>query len=112
MANKLRSIFSTSDEELLPLYEWVVQHHHERIGACCTCTHYIPTDMPGFVTDYGDCGVKNPVFVDKVCSEVCHELDEHNECPEYVEKPVTDLERKIDELRLACLPKRKDDTTE
>ena len=65
--NRLRDLFFSTNEQLISDYEELLQLHNNQIGRCSTCTNYIPTDAPGFVTDYGKCRLDNPDFYERVC---------------------------------------------
>lgn len=59
----------------------LIHLHEEQVGHCTTCSFYNPPDknLPGFITDYGECPKNSPVFTKKVCG-----LDS-SECPFYKE---------------------------
>lgn len=86
--NVLRRTFCPSKEEEIELIEL----HRKHIGDCSTCLSHIPTDAPGFVTDYGDCLVKSPIFLHKVCG-----MTEEG-CPLYTENAIA-LEMLLTKLR-------------
>ena len=92
MSNLLRKIFFPTKEELISSMENCLEIHKTLIGHCCTCNHYIPTDIPGFVTDHGRCGKNIPIFVEKVTSHN-HQYD----CPFFEED--TSIYEELAELK-------------
>lgn len=67
MLADFRKVFFPTKTELIEDYERAIDLHNKQIGHCSTCVFHIPTNMPGFVTDYGDCRVNSPIFTEKVC---------------------------------------------
>ena len=67
--DKFRDIFHPSPERLLENYEFALEIHNNNIGKCSTCKYIIPPppDLPGFVTDYGECKLCKDIFPSKVC---------------------------------------------
>lgn len=90
--NKLRRIFHPEPEDTLKLLKMVVKGHNMGIGNCTTCLHHVPTEMPGFVTDYGYCKKNCECFDAKVCGL------EKIECDKYEYRPIDDVLEKIKEL--------------
>lgn len=80
MFSDFRRIFKPTKEERKKDLELFLKMHTNNIGRCSTCIHKIESDAPGFVTDYGSCDVKSPVFFKKVCA-----IEEEPECPQYEE---------------------------
>lgn len=95
MRNRLREIFDPTPEEQIEMYEKLLQLHKEQIGQCSTCVHYIPTSLPGFVTDYGKCRANSVLFTKKVTDQ--KEIG----CFFYMEetKYINNLKKLIDELK-------------
>lgn len=95
MNNSIREIFNPTPDEEIKLYKRLIDLHNEQIGQCSTCIHYIPTKMPGFVTDYGNCRAKSVIFSKKVTT--------HKEigCFYYMEETnyVNNLKKLIVELK-------------
>lgn len=87
-----RTFFSTPEEQIQDL-EMILRLHAEQIGHCSTCERHTPSDMPGYVTDYGGCTVDSPLFTAKVCG-----LGDKI-CPLYVERSVESLEKEIERLK-------------
>lgn len=86
MMGSFRKIFNPTKEEQIESIEMLIKLHEDQIGHCSTCMFHIPTDMPGFVTDYGECRVNSPIFAEKVCG--LREI----RCSHYVED-VTEINR-------------------
>ena len=61
-----RRIFNPTVEEQIESIKMLIKLHKKQLGHCSTCIFHIPTDMPGFVTDYGSCRANNPIFSEKV----------------------------------------------
>ena len=81
--NKLQKIFNPTLDDRIEFFQKLVKCHRELLGDCATCTHYHESTMPGFVTDYGYCGVDNPVFDEKVLSHypiICLRYEEDTRC--------------------------------
>lgn len=60
-------IFNPTKQEQIDECELALKLHKSFIGSCCTCSNYVASDAPGFVTDYGTCMVCSSVFVKKIC---------------------------------------------
>ena len=90
-----RRVFHPTVEEQIQDYELLLKLHKEQLGCCSTCANHIPSDMPGFVTDYGECSVGSSVFVEKVCGLA------KTPCPLYTDNSagVDLLTQKIERLR-------------
>lgn len=82
MADFRRTFCPTPEEEAADL-ELLKRLHREQIGCCSTCVHHVSSNMPGFVTDYGECKVNSSLFYEKVCA-----LSEEPECPDYKEEEI------------------------
>ena len=93
--NCLRRIFHPTKEEQISDLEMLLKFHQELIGSCSTCANHIPSNMPGFVTDYGECKAEAEMFPAKVCGLT------DDPCPMYVEDTefVKDINLKIQQLR-------------
>lgn len=95
MNNSIREIFNPTPDEQIELYEKLIGLHNEQIGQCSTCIYYVPTKMPGFVTDYGYCRAKSVIFSKKVTT--------HKEigCFYYMEETnyVNNLKKLVNELK-------------
>ena len=104
MIASFRRTFLPTPEEQIQEYEMVLRMHTEQIGYCSTCENYISSDMPGFVTDYGNCRVDSPVFEAKVCG-----LKDEN-CPLYAEKSVEPIKEEIERIKKSRPPERQEDT--
>lgn len=61
--------FNPTKKDKIRNYETLVELHRKYIGECCTCKFYSPppSDLPGFVMDYGDCVLSKDIFSAKVC---------------------------------------------
>lgn len=86
MMSNFRKIFNPTKEQQIKDIETLIKLHEDQRNHCSTCVFHIPTSMPGFVTDYGDCRVNSPIFSEKVCG-----LKEVR-CSYYVEDP-TEINR-------------------
>ena len=62
-----RKVFCPTKEEQIEKFEMLIKLHEDQLNHCSTCVFHTPTDMPGFVTDYGSCRVNSPIFAEKVC---------------------------------------------
>lgn len=69
MADFRRAFFPSPEEEKKDL-ERAVKLYFSFIGYCCTCAHHEESEMPGFVTDYGECRLNVPDFPEKACAQV------------------------------------------
>lgn len=94
MLADFRRVFFPTKEELIKDYERVLKLHNDQIGQCSTCVFHTPSEMPGFVTDYGDCQVNSPIFLEKVCGS--KDID----CAHYAENVTTANELKLELKRL------------
>ena len=85
--NKLRRIFNPTKEEKIEDYERIIQIHKEHIDECCTCKYYNPppADLPGYITDYGNCELDMYFFAVKVCGLRGSRCDCYEENIEFVE---------------------------
>lgn len=94
MMSDFRRIFNPTAEEQIQDIDSLLNIHNNLIGLCCTCKHYKGSTMPGFVTDYGECLLKSPMFLRKVCTTAI--LD----CPNYSENTdeVEELKKHREEL--------------
>lgn len=101
MFSDFRRIFKPTKEERRQDLELFLKMHTNNIGRCSTCIHKIESHAPGFVTDYGSCDVKSPVFFKKVCA-----VGEEPKCPKYEEDTVYPmlLRRQIELLDEECTP--------
>lgn len=93
-----RRIFRPTAEEQIEDYELLLRLHKEQLGRCSTCANLIPSDLPGYVTDYGECSADSPLFPAKVCG-----LEEQI-CPLYAERSVESLKQEIARLKRECPP--------
>ena len=93
MMADFRRTFHPTVEEQIQDYELLLRLHKEQLGHCSTCANHISSDMPGYVTDYGDCTVDSPLFPAKVCGL------EDKICPLYAERSVEPLEQEIEMLK-------------
>lgn len=61
--------FNPTKEDKIRSYERLLELHQKHVGKCCTCKFHSPppSDLPGFVTDYGDCVLNKDIFNAKVC---------------------------------------------
>lgn len=96
--NKLLRVFKPEPEDTLKLLKMVVDGYNSAIGKCTTCVHHVPSEMPGFVTDYGYCKKNCECFASKVCG--LEDID----CNEYEQRSIDktleeikELEREIEE---------------
>lgn len=96
MTNFRRTFFPTPEEQIQDL-EMILRVHEGQIGKCSTCENHIPSDMPGFVTDYGKCKTGSPIFIEKVCG-----LKDES-CPLYIEKSVEPIKQKIERIKQRCV---------
>lgn len=90
-----RKTFCPTVDEQIERYERLLSLHNEQIGCCSTCIHHTPSQMPGFVEDYGECDLTLPFFPMKVISR------KNTECLYYEEKTahVEMLKQKIEKLK-------------
>lgn len=97
MFASFRRIFKPTKEEQIQDLELILRLHSEQIGKCSTCENYIPTEMPGFVTDYGRCKARSPVFDHKVATYG----DPEPECSLYLESTdyIDDVKERISKLK-------------
>lgn len=60
--------FKPSIEQQIESYENLIKLHKNNIGQCCTCLNHVSTllNLPGYVIDYGECKLSNPIFSRKV----------------------------------------------
>ena len=63
-------IFNPTKEEQIHSLGMLLKLHEEQIGYCTTCKNYISSDMPGFVTDFGECKKRYSEFAQKVCGMI------------------------------------------
>lgn len=79
--NKLRELVYPSPEHKIEQFEMLIRIHKEQIGDCSTCKHLIPppADLPGFVTDYGECELNKGIFHKKVCHLEDQKCDDYEE---------------------------------
>ena len=103
MIASFRRTFLPTPEEQIQEYEMVLRLHAEQLGQCSTCANHISSDMPGYVTDYGDCTVDSPLFPAKVCGL------EDKICPLYVERSVESLEKELERLERERPPEGEED---
>lgn len=97
----MRLIFPPTKEEQIRDLEMLMKFHQELIGHCSTCTNHIPSSMPGFVTDYGECKAEAEIFPAKVCGLTDDPCSMYAEDTEFVK----DINLKIQQLRQ---PERKE----
>lgn len=85
--NKLRRIFNPTKEEKIEDYERIIEIHKEHYGDCCTCAYYNPppADLPGYITDYGNCELDVYIFAEKVSFAWLRPCDCYEENIEFVE---------------------------
>ena len=95
MFSDFRRTFQPTVDEQIEQYERLLSLHNEQIGCCSTCTHYKPSQMPGFVEDHGECDLTLPYFAMKVISH------KNTECLYYVENiaKIEILKQKIEKLK-------------
>lgn len=89
MFSNFRKTFKPTKEEKIKLYEDLLENHNRQIGHCSTCIHFVGSDAPGFVTDYGTCKLAKDVFPTKVCSMsdvICDDYEEITNYPMYLEQ--------------------------
>lgn len=67
MTVSFRKTFCPTKEEQIDTIEMLIKIHKSQFGDCSTCLFHLPTDLPGFVTDYGSCRMNSPIFAQKVC---------------------------------------------
>ncbi len=99
-----RRIFHPTAAEQIQDYELLLRLHKEQLGHCSTCANHIPSDMPGYVTDYGGCCVDSPLFAAKACG-LKDEI-----CLLYVESSVESLEQEIMRLKRQHQPEGEKNT--
>ena len=104
MMGSFRRVFHPTPEEQIRDYEMLLALHIAQIGFCSTCANHIPSNMPGFVTDYGECraGIQN--FAEKVCGL------EQLPCQQYIEESIEPILREIERLKRVCPPEGEEDT--
>lgn len=88
-------IFNPTVDEQIKQYEQLLTLHNKHIGYCSTCVHYKPSQMPGFVEDYGECDLVLPSFPMKVISQKSTDCLYYKENTAQVEK----LKEKIETLK-------------
>lgn len=95
MMADFNSISNPTAEDLIHQYEMLINLHRESVGKCSTCVNHIPTppDLPGFVTDYGECELKKDIFYDKVCGLTDAECDGYKEDTSFVEDCLAEIEK-------------------
>ena len=95
-------IFKPTPQQELDACRSMLKLHQELIGHCCTCIWYKGTDMPGFVTDYGECSINEPKFVDYVLRNL---KDDVGPCANYKEdkKYAAELLEELDRLEREVL---------
>ena len=101
-----RRIFRPTAAEQIQDYELLLRLHKEQIGQCSTCANHLPSDMPGHVTDYGECCVDSPLFAAKACG-LKDEI-----CPLYEERSVEWLEQEIMRLKQQHTPEGEEDNND
>ena len=92
--NKLRDLFYPPPERLIQQYQMLVELHRKNIGHCCTCKFLTPppADLPGFVTDYGECKLRKDIFPGKVCGLRDVECDCYEEDMSSVKHYLSEIE--------------------
>lgn len=98
MGNKLKDLFDPPVEKRIEDMEKLLILHETMRGHCCTCVWYCPTDMPGFVTDYGYCTMNNPIFIDKQINSKllpCTEYVEDKESRKKIEEELRQLKEEV-----------------
>lgn len=95
-------IFKPTPQQELDVCKSMFKLHQELIGHCCTCFWYKGTDMPGLVTDYGECLINEPKFVDYVLRNL---KDDVGPCANYKEdtKYAAELLEELDRLEREVL---------
>lgn len=95
MLADFRKTFHPTIDEKIEQYERLLSLHNKQIGWCSTCIHYTPSQMPGFVEDYGECDINLPYFPMKVISH------NNTECLYYDEETanVKMLKHEIEKLK-------------
>lgn len=88
-----RRMFFPTKEELIKDYKRIIKLHNNQIGQCSTCTHHIPTEEPGFVTDYGKCHVNSTLFLEKVCGLINVDCSYYIENIDEISKLKTELKK-------------------
>ncbi len=104
MMESFRRVFHPTVEEQIQDYELLLRLHKEQLGHCSTCANHISSDMPGFVTDYGECRAGIPNFAEKVCGL------EQLPCQQYIEESIEPILREIERLKRVCPPEGEEDT--
>ena len=103
MIESFRRVFAPTPEEQIRDCEMLLELHTAQIGFCSTCANHIPSNMPGFVTDYGECRAGSSNFAAKVCSL------EQLPCQQYSEEPVEPILREIERLKRVHPPEGEED---
>lgn len=97
MADFRRIFFPTPEEEKKD-FERVARLYFSNIGYCCTCANHDESEMPGFVTDYGECRLNVPDFPEKACAQVeanCEKYELDEEQVEYLLEAYRDILKKV-----------------
>ena len=100
--NRLRRAFCPTREERISDFEMLLRMHREQIGHCSTCTNYVSSNMPGFVTDYGKCKAEAEIFPDKVCGltgDPCHSYVEDTEFEKDISLKIQQLQKQDEGAR-------------
>ena len=85
MMCSFRKVFFPTPDEEAEMCREAIQLHEEQIGRCSTCINLKPSNEPGFVTDYGECGLGKKFFPEKVCRLVDRDCDGYVENREMVD---------------------------
>ena len=95
MTANFRKVFCPTKAEQIQSMSYLIALHKENVGYCVTCANYMPSDLPGFVADYGECLAKNPIFAQRVCGL------SNETCEQYVEDRyiISKIETLLDKLK-------------
>lgn len=88
-------VFRPTKEDQIFMCKMIVDFHRNHVGECSTCKWLTPppSDLPGFVTDYGDCVLSKDIFYDKVCLRKDLECDAYEENTSELEYFLSEIER-------------------
>lgn len=97
MTNRLRDLFDPTVKKKIERLNFIISLYRDQFGQCSTCIYYKDTDMPGFVTDYGECKKSHPIFIEKVISRkniICDGYEENKITLKKMKKELKELKRR------------------
>lgn len=84
-------VFLPTKEQQIEDLKKCIEMHNSLIGDCVTCVHYTPSDLRGFVTDYGNCSVDEEVFMEKI-------FDQENAVCNHYEHDDSEIQLAVNEI--------------